>query len=1262
QWVISGQISEHDCRTISCSSNQYIDITYAHYGIQYWCDASNEVGVLDGKCYGKESCSICATNSWFGDPCVGTFKYLWYNFDCKSRAVNGNWGSWSSWGSCTRSCASGTKSRSRSCNNPAPSNGGSYCSGSSTSSTSCNTHNCPVHGGYTSWSSWGGCSKTCGSGSKSRTRSCTNPAPAYGGNDCSGASSDSTSCNTHNCPIHGNWANWGSWGTCTVTCGGGTKVRARTCTNPAPQYSGNDCAGASSSSTDCNTHNCPIDGNWATWGSYGSCTVTCGGGVKSRSRTCTAPAPQYGGAACADFSSSSRTCNTHNCPIDGEWAVWGTWGTCTVTCGGGTQTRSRTCTNPSPQYNGVDCPGSGGSSQDCNTHHCPIDGVWATWGSWGTCTVTCGGGTQDRFRTCSNPNPQYGGADCPGASNSTQDCNTQICIIDGAWGTWTSWGACSKTCGGGKQSRSRTCDDPKPANGGKDCSGSSADFQDCNSQDCPTPAPGQYQQLCPSGYFTCKSGGMSCIQSTFQCDCSSDCDDGSDEDATYAGCTNTLECLAKASAENLSLNAYLVTFRMQFIAFVTVVFSFGLPVVYAGSGHIGENACYTINCGSNAYIDITYAYYGIKYWCDANNEVGVLDGRCYGKSSCSVCATNSWFGDPCVGTYKYMWFNWDCKSRAVNGNWGGWGSWGSCNRNCGSGTRSRSRSCNNPAPSGGGQYCSGSSSSSSSCNTHNCPRNGGWSSWGSWGSCTRSCGSGTKTRTRSCNNPSPAYGGSNCAGSSSHSTSCNTHNCPIHGGFSSWSAWGACTKSCASGTKTRTRSCTNPAPAYGGNNCVGATSNSASCNTHNCPIHGGYTSWSAWGSCSKTCASGTKLRTRSCTNPTPQYGGNNCAGSASNSASCNTHNCPIHGNWAAWGSWGTCTVTCGGGTKVRGRTCTNPAPQYLGNDCVGSSSSSTDCNTHHCPIDGNWATWGSYGSCTVTCGGGLQSRSRTCSAPAPQYGGAACVDFSSSSRTCNTHNCPIDGQWASWGSWRTCSVTCGGGTQTRSRTCTNPQPQYNGANCPGSDTSSQNCNTHNCPIDGKWASWGSWGTCTVTCGGGTQDRTRTCTNPSPQYGGANCPGSSTSTQSCNTQVCIIDGAWGAWQAWGSCSKTCGGGKRSRARICDNPKPANGGLECTGSSGNFDDCNTQDCPTVAAGTYQQLCPSGYFTCQSGSMTCIQKVFQCDCASDCDDGSDEDASYAGCTNTEECLAKGSAADVASSLALLLVSVILAIGYTM
>ena len=43
----------------------------------------------------------------------------------------------------------------------------------------------------------------------------------------------------------------------------------------------------------------------------------------------------------------------------------------------------------------------------------------------------------------------------------------------------------------------------------------------------------------------------------------------------------------------------------------------------------------------------------------------------------------------------------------------------------------------------------------------------------------------------------------------------------------------------------------------------------------------------------------------------------------------------------------------------------------------------------------------------------------------------------------------------------------------------------------------------------------------------------------------------------------VDGQWGDWRKWSACSRSCGGGIRSRARECDGPAPANGGLYCKG---------------------------------------------------------------------------------------------------
>ncbi|XP_044051884.1 A disintegrin and metalloproteinase with thrombospondin motifs 3 [Siniperca chuatsi] len=58
---------------------------------------------------------------------------------------DGTWGSWSKYGSCSRSCGTGVRFRTRQCNNPAPSNGGQDCPGINYEFQLCNTDDCPKH-------------------------------------------------------------------------------------------------------------------------------------------------------------------------------------------------------------------------------------------------------------------------------------------------------------------------------------------------------------------------------------------------------------------------------------------------------------------------------------------------------------------------------------------------------------------------------------------------------------------------------------------------------------------------------------------------------------------------------------------------------------------------------------------------------------------------------------------------------------------------------------------------------------------------------------------------------------------------------------------------------------------------------------------------------------------------------------------------------------------------------------------------------------
>ena len=61
-------------------------------------------------------------------------------------------------------------------------------------------------------------------------------------------------------------------------------------------------------------------------------------------------------------------------------------------------------------------------------------------------------------------------------------------VVNGGYSDWKPYGVCSKTCGGGVQTRSRTCTNPPPSNGGEDCSGLGPDSttRECNNQECPS--------------------------------------------------------------------------------------------------------------------------------------------------------------------------------------------------------------------------------------------------------------------------------------------------------------------------------------------------------------------------------------------------------------------------------------------------------------------------------------------------------------------------------------------------------------------------------------------------------------------------------------------------------------------------------------------------------------------------------------------------------------------------------------------------------
>lgn len=342
-----------------------------------------------------------------------------------------------------------------------------------------------VHGGFSLWSAWRPCSVTCGKGIQKRSRLCDNPPPANGGRPCQGADSEARHCHNKLCPVDGHWSEWSFWEDCSRSCGHGNQTRTRTCSNPPAQHGGRPCEGHAVETIMCNIRPCPVHGVWNAWQPWSACSKSCGKGSQTRMRLCNNPPPSFGGAHCSGAETQMQVCNERHCPVDGRWATWSSWSACTVSCGGGARKRTRDCSDPVPQYGGNKCEGTGVQSDFCNSDPCPTHGNWSPWSGWGTCSRTCNGGQMRRYRTCDNPRPSNGGRACGGPDTQIQRCNTDMCPVDGSWGTWHSWSHCSVSCGGGERTRKRLCDNPVPTKGGRSCPGDATQVSRCNMQACP---------------------------------------------------------------------------------------------------------------------------------------------------------------------------------------------------------------------------------------------------------------------------------------------------------------------------------------------------------------------------------------------------------------------------------------------------------------------------------------------------------------------------------------------------------------------------------------------------------------------------------------------------------------------------------------------------------------------------------------------------------------------------------------------------------
>ena len=198
------------------------------------------------------------------------------------------------------------------------------------------------------------------------------------------------------------------------------------------------------------------------------------------------------------------------------WVPLSDWTACSVSCGGGRKTRTRKCKNGKGD---ILPPSECGADSEIQTMICnPL--LCAAWSDWDqtVCSTNCGYGQGTQTRSClglttpdlgNEVDPRY----CRGKpANTIRSVGT--CFSDTCPG-WTAWEetACSEICGGGLYNRTRECrnEDGQVSNPGaypELCPGGIDEELDlpCNTHACPPPLP------CPAGFPFAFDSGSSCCR------------------------------------------------------------------------------------------------------------------------------------------------------------------------------------------------------------------------------------------------------------------------------------------------------------------------------------------------------------------------------------------------------------------------------------------------------------------------------------------------------------------------------------------------------------------------------------------------------------------------------------------------------------------------------------------------------------------------------------------------------------------------------
>jgi len=600
-----------------------------------------------------------------------------------------------------------------------------------------------------SWQDWSECSSP--HDQKYRKRMIQQDAE-NGGAPCEGGLSETQFCSTPGLSQPCELSSWSDWTSCTKSCFGGLKQRTRAVRRVAAN-GGEPCEGGLEELVVCNQGFCAGDvkdcevGSWSTWG---ECSHN---GQRARVRT--VKEPRNGGAACEVGMHEIEECSQ---AVDCKLSDWSDWDSCDKTCAGGQQQRQRQVVQ-NPLAGGRACPASLMETRGCNEEPCnKVDCAVSDWGRWGECTATCGPGQRQRSRRILQE-PQDGGLGCGLELSQLEACSNGPCeYVDCLWDHWSAWSDCSSPCDGGQRTRTRSIVKPSER-GGKPCVPlSKEEVGACNTQKCSdeTCVNGQWGDW--GDWEKCSSsceGGLTWRSRQVDVEANHCGQPANGEARVYASCNDDVPCIESVDC------------------------SFGDWGVWS--------AC-SLACG------------GIRR---RSREIAVHgrgEGRfCLGPlKQTAPCNPGPGQEAPqaCKGAPPV-----DCQIAE-------WSEWGVCSATCGGGSQVRSRELL-VEPKNGGLQCADVLNEVRGCEQASCsrgcePQDCTWDDWGEWSACDK-CGGQMKRfrhvlREANC-------GGSACVALASEETANCTRQChvPVYCMWGDWKEWSACSATCGHAEKSRTR-------------------------------------------------------------------------------------------------------------------------------------------------------------------------------------------------------------------------------------------------------------------------------------------------------------------------------------------------------------------------------------------------------------------------------------------------------------------------